>query len=323
VTAVKTTALERARRALSSLPARAAITAALLAVVAVRVDWHAAAGKAGAIDPQAIVLATVLIAGMQAAGVVRWQLLLRGADIDSPPLRTLRAYWIGIFTNNVLPTGFGGDAARGFIVGRESGRMVPTLTSVAFDRLTGLAALIVLAWATLLLGHGVPSALVAALGTVSAAAAGGAVLAAGVVLGGPRLARFVPARLRDLAREARDTLLAYARDANLLALVALLGLCYQLGNVGAIAALASGLGLDLSFALVAVTVCLVLLASLLPISIAGFGVREGTFVVLLGKAGVSATDATVLSLLSVVPLVLVSLPGGLSLLRPGPRPSAP
>ena len=59
---------------------------------------------------------------------------------------------------------------------------------------------------------------------------------------------------------------------------------------------------------------LVLIATAPPISVGGFGVREGSFVALLADAGVSAADATLLSLLSAAVMVLASLPGGLALL---------
>ncbi len=72
--------------------------------------------------------------------------------------------------------------------------------------------------------------------------------------------------------------------------------------------------------MLAVVIPLVLIATLLPISIAGFGVREGTFVALLGEVGVSAGDATLLSLLSAAALALASLPGGLALVVGGARP---
>ena len=80
------------------------------------------------------------------------------------------------------------------------------------------------------------------------------------------------------------------------------------------------LGLDLDLALIAVVVPLVLIATALPISIGGFGVREGSYVALLADVGVSAGDATLLSLLSAAAMAIASLPGGLVLLVGYERP---
>jgi hypothetical protein len=57
--------------------------------------------------------------------------------------------------------------------------------------------------------------------------------------------------------------------------------------------------------------------SFLPFSIGGLGIREGGFVVLLGQAGVSATDATVFSLLNGLAFALASLPGVIAFVRAG------
>jgi hypothetical protein len=80
--------------------------------------------------------------------------------------------------------------------------------------------------------------------------------------------------------------------------------------------LARAIDLDLSFSLLAVVSPLVIVATLIPISIAGFGVREGGYVALLATAGVSAPDATLLSLLSVATLAIATLPGAVALLLP-------
>jgi hypothetical protein len=80
--------------------------------------------------------------------------------------------------------------------------------------------------------------------------------------------------------------------------------------------------LDLSYALLAVSVALVLPMTLLPISIAGFGVREGGFALVLGEAAVSAADATLVSLIGVVMLAVASLPGAVALAGGWRAPSA-
>jgi hypothetical protein len=65
----------------------------------------------------------------------------------------------------------------------------------------------------------------------------------------------------------------------------------------------------------AVTLPPVFIVSALPISIGGFGVREASYVVLLGHAGVATTDAALLSVLFGLGFVVATLPGGLALLR--------
>jgi hypothetical protein len=106
--------------------------------------------------------------------------------------------------------------------------------------------------------------------------------------------------------QAWTALRGWARVPRLLLWVFGLGLAYQIVAVTAFTFLADAIGFTLSFALAAVSAAVVIAVILLPISIGGFGVREGGFVVLLGKAGIGATDATLLSLLSVLAFVAAS-----------------
>jgi glycosyltransferase 2 family protein len=135
------------------------------------------------------------------------------------------------------------------------------------------------------------------------------------------LAHRLPERARPWVAQVAAALRAYLDDRRLLAMVVVLGLAFQALIVLATWALAETLGLGLSLALLAVVIPLVLIATALPISIGGFGVREGSYVALLAGAGVSSADATLLSLLSAAAMALASLPGGLVLLLAhGDRP---
>ena len=82
------------------------------------------------------------------------------------------------------------------------------------------------------------------------------------------------------------------------------------------------ISLDLPAAVLGATLAPVLILAAAPVSIGGYGVREGSFVLLLGYTGVSATDATLFSLLQGASFALASLPGALVLLRREPRPAA-
>jgi hypothetical protein len=93
-----------------------------------------------------------------------------------------------------------------------------------------------------------------------------------------------------------------------------LGFVFQVLLVLAVWLIARAVDIDAPFSLLAVVTPLVLVVTLVPISIAGVGIREGGMVVLLGAADYSATEATVLSLLSFVATALASLPGAAAML---------
>jgi glycosyltransferase 2 family protein len=142
------------------------------------------------------------------------------------------------------------------------------------------------------------------------------------VVRGSRLAEAViPKRFVSVARESRSLLRSYAHEpATLVGLLAL-SLLFQALISLQVVMLARAIDVHLSFATAAVVLALVTVVTLIPISIGGFGVREGSYVVLLGGASIAATEATLISVLSVATLFLASLPGAFMLVRHGLAPA--
>ncbi len=78
----------------------------------------------------------------------------------------------------------------------------------------------------------------------------------------------------------------------------------------AIYEVAHGLGLSIGLLECVVLTPPVSLLTVLPISMAGWGVREAGMVAALAFAGVAANDALVVSILFGLLLMLISIPGG-------------
>jgi uncharacterized membrane protein YbhN (UPF0104 family) len=75
----------------------------------------------------------------------RWWILMRCRGLDAPWSRTLRLVYIGAFSNFFLPGTEGGDLVKAWGVARGSERRIEAVMSVVFDRITGLAGLVILA----------------------------------------------------------------------------------------------------------------------------------------------------------------------------------
>ncbi|MDP6478898.1 MAG: lysylphosphatidylglycerol synthase transmembrane domain-containing protein, partial [Phycisphaerales bacterium] len=75
----------------------------------------------------------------------RWWLLMRCRGLMAPWPRTLRLVYIGAFSNFFLPGTEGGDVVKAWGATRGSERRVEAVMSVVFDRITGLAGLVLLA----------------------------------------------------------------------------------------------------------------------------------------------------------------------------------
>ena len=293
-------------RVVTSTPVRAAVTFALLVVLAVWIDWGQVAHRVEQGRWGLFVLGVVVVAAALVVGALRWHVFLRAGGVETTVPQTLRAYWIGMFANNFLPTGFGGDAARTLVIAPAAPSTARAAATVIIDRLTALACLLLLAWLTLAAApDDVPRSLVSVLAIATAA---GIITAAVFWL----IAQRRGGRGGRIMAHGR----AVAGTRSVVAVTTALGLLYQGTIVLGTWIFAHAIDLDLSFALIAVVTPLVIVVTILPISIAGFGVREGGYVALLAEAGVSGADATLLSLLNVAALAIATLPGAAAILLP-------
>jgi uncharacterized protein (TIRG00374 family) len=238
----------------------------------------------------------------------RWRAILSGSMHEQPPsmLSVQAVFYSSIFFNS-LPLGtVAGDVARVWLARKFAVSVKQLVLSVLCDRILAVLALILLVVLALpTISH--PLARAAWFGAA-------AVLVVGVsgilllptlerMLGRWRHQRFVYLILRMVEglRPVRQT-------AGLLALF--WALLAGVSSAAAAYLIARSLSIEVApVAMIAVT-SMVTLATALPISIGGWGVREASFVSLLGVLGVDREAALLLSVEFGLLSMLVSLPGG-------------
>lgn len=315
--------LRRLRRIAESLPTRIVVTLALLGIVASQIDWSRMAGRIRNGHPLDFLLAVALVLGALIVGACRWWLLLRRAEVGLSASRLVRVYAVATFSGTFLPTTLGGDVTRALLVARRGPLLTRVTITIIMDRVGGLIGLVGLAWIAFAFhSAGVPDGARVFLAWVTATAAVGSLLVLLAVFRGSGVARVViPRRLVSVAREWRLLLRNYARDPWMLIVLVASSLLFQALISLQLVMLARAIDVHLPFATAAVVLALVTVVTLIPISIGGFGVREGSYVVLLAGASIAATDATLISVLSVATLFLASLPGAFMLARGGIAPA--
>jgi uncharacterized protein (TIRG00374 family) len=122
----------------------------------------------------------------------------------------------------------------------------------------------------------------------------------------PLIGTFLGKRLNS----AVDAVLAYSRKPGLIVWALLVSMVANGLSIINIYLYALAVGADVSLAKAAVVAPVVLAVGLLPISLNGLGVIEGTFVVLLGLMGVPPDMALAVALLRRLVLLGQSLVGG-------------
>lgn len=242
--------------------------------------------------------ASALYIMSQVFSTMRWQFLLP----DKYPLKRLFSlYMIGAFFSSFLPGVVGGDAVRAYYLNKDAKKISVTLAAVFMDRYLGFVTLMVIGISAFPFSLNVfgesPQRWLMPGFFVSFVI--GSFLFFGLRLG----KRF---RLMTGIYEYFSVIM---KQRAVIVKTLLLSVVVQLLNFMSVLILASKMGEDISLLLLAVFLPIVITVVALPVSISGLGVREGTFVILLGLIGISPEAATSLSLAWFFSTFVGSLPG--------------
>ena len=299
------------------------ITTILLYYLLSKVSTGPALSRILTMRPAAALGAIGLVLMQVALGSVRWQWIIGLLGAPMALARAARYTLIGQFFNQVLPTAFGGDAARAWLASSDGTPMTVAVRSVLCDRIVGLVALLVIISATFLAMPRIAETSRPMFNVLRTTAILTAVLLAGLVLVGAPIARRLQGLrwARPIGTLVSDLLTALGSKAKS---VGTLGASFaaHLSAVAAICLCARGMGIALDAGAALAVVPTIVLVAMAPISIAGWGVREGAMVIGLGLLGVSAADALAVSVSYGLVQVGVGVLGG-TLWLATPRPRRP
>ncbi len=258
---------------------------------------------------------------------LRWKQVLNALDLggDKAPMKRLvPLYFAGQFVSNVLPTTIGGDVLRVSRLSKDNGDAPDTFASVVLERLTGWLVLPIITFIGLLVnpdllhkGTASTIALLTAVGTLIALVA--VLFVAYHPSAGGRFRSHTGALgFIGAVHVGVDRLRRHPRAAvGLLAV----GLLYQfvLCLAALMAAAAVGLA-DVGLTPLLAFFPAVLIAQVLPLGIAGLGIREGAFVLFLTPLGFPAEQAIALGLLLYLLNLAASLAGAPAFAIHGRKP---
>ncbi|MBP6490552.1 MAG: flippase-like domain-containing protein [Thauera sp.] len=307
---------------------RLAASLGLMAALLFWLEPQTLAAAFAAPEPIWLVAALVLSFPQVALSAWRWRLT---ANRLGAPLRfgeALREYYVATFLNQILPGGVMGDAARAWRHARLSrteameGAPVGLAAwhAVLIERASGQLALLLVVLATLLVSSELQTASVRLFAPPADDSNPSVLLALALLLALVGMAlwrgRGHVARFRRAVQEA-----LLARDVFLRQLIA--SLLIVASYVGVYLCCMRMIGVDTPLATAAPLVPWVLLAMAIPLSIAGWGVREGTAALVWQAAGLDPAQGVAISISYGVVILLASLPGALLLLRRGSKDGAP
>jgi hypothetical protein len=244
-------------------------------------------------------------------GVLRWCQIGAECHAPLPTRQAMRFNLIGTFFNQTLPSSIGGDAVRLWLVARGGAGWRAATYSIFVDRAIGLIALAIiivasLPWSYNLIGD--PQGRSALLFVDFAALAGGMGFLVLGALRWPWLKRWWGTHhIYACAVIANRVIFSRARGPK----VAVLSLLVHVLAVVVAWCVVQSIAAPAGFSQVFQLIPPIMLITMLPISIAGWGVREATMGLAFGYAGLMMSEGVNVSLLFGAVSFIVGAFGGL------------
>ncbi len=285
------------------------VSVSLLAYLFSKVDFQGLLDSLAKVSYWYLFFAAAILLVQAVAGAIRLSMVLKAISSRINLRAAVHIMFIGLFFNQTLPSSIGGDAMRIWRIRHHGFPLRTAINAVLLDRLIALMALGLF----MLLSYPILYRLVDnSLLRILVIAAGLALIAGFALL---YFFRKIPRRfyglriteeIRHMSAEAHQIVRHPRRSAKIIVLSVLMHAMTGM----AIYEVAHGLGLSIGMLECVVLTPPISLITVLPISMAGWGVREAGMVTALAFAGVAAHDALIVSILFGLLLMLISIPGG-------------
>lgn len=290
------------------------VSASLLYFALVRVNLSVVTQRLSQIDVIWLVPVFLLLSIQVVLVALRWCRIVQVCEPSSPFsfMQAFRYSLIGSFFNQTLPSTVGGDAMRIWLLGRDGTGWKIATYSVLLDRLAGVIALAVivvccLPWSFDLISE--PTGRIALLAVgIGSIGAGFCFLALGFVPWPWLEAWWLTGHFVSTARVARQIITTPAT----LGPIAFYSLINHIVTVTAAWCLARSVGVPFEWTQALLLIPPVFMIATIPLSIAGWGVRESSMIIAFGYAGLAESDGLIISVLFGVAIFTVGVLGGLA-----------
>lgn len=236
------------------------------------------------INPLAFITAILIYVSSIYVSTMRWRLLL---PKEFKTKRLFSLYLIGAFFNTFLPGLIGGDAVKSYYLYKEINSGNVSLSSVFMDRYIGFVSLMVMGLVAFIFGFKyIKGSIIEWLLPAIILS----FLIVSLIIFGLRFGRSI-----RIFSEFYGYFDSYIKQKVLILKAVFLSLIIEVMNTIAIYIITLGLGQHISLLCFFIFFPIIVTISVLPISIAGIGIREGSFVLLFGLVGIKPEMATAMS----------------------------
>jgi glycosyltransferase 2 family protein len=293
------------------LLARIVVSLALLYLALRGINFTAIQSRLSQINLGWIGLAVLITVVQIFIGALRWEEISVRCGAPLTDMQAFRFNMIGAFFNQTLPSSIGGDAVRLWLVNRTGAGWRAATYSILTDRAIGLIALALIIVASLPWSYGMISdsnGRIALVFVDFAALAGGLGFLLLGCLPWSWLKTWWPTKHVHACSVIANQVIFDRRSGPKIAV-----LSFSIHVLAVVIAwcAARSIAAPADFEQVFMLIPPIMLITMMPISIAGWGVREATMMVAFGYAGLAQTDGTVVSILFGAVSFIVGCAGGL------------
>lgn len=287
---------------------RVIVSLVLFVLIFRTVDFREVLGVLKASNPWLLFPALGLQVLSALVAAIRWHMIMRELSFGKDLSFYVRSYFKGTFFNQALPTSIGGDALRVLETAKVGGGKREAFYGVFIDRIVGLLGLLLLNLVAILINPIFLEKYAAVHWAIIGMALSGFVGVLVLMYAGT-LKWLTKNKVTKLAHDLSHRIRRIYRSGRTIATQLVLSIVIHLLSMMAVYFIGLTVGLDYSLLVYMVVVPPVILLTIIPISLAGWGVRETGMIGLFLLIG--AQKATILSVSLVYGLILVaaSAPG--------------
>jgi uncharacterized membrane protein YbhN (UPF0104 family) len=260
-------------------------------------------------NPLMLVLALLLTMIQTLILALRWVMVMDAVGAPIPVWAGLRILLVSLWFNQVLPSSFGADAVRIWLLRRRRVAWRPAFHGVLGDRITALLGLVIMivVMFPFLVARVDNLAAIATIGSLAVLGLAGTTVLATLDKWPARFIALWPiSAFARLGGMIQFLLLRYRHRAALLGVAIVIHLLTVTNSL----VIANMVHAKLSIIDALIFIPPIILLSSMPISISGWGVREGAMVAGLSLVGVAPSAALAISVLLGLTTMVVGLCGG-------------
>jgi hypothetical protein len=253
-----------------------------------------------------ILIALLFQLGSTYLAAYRWRLIMRLLVFNERVSYYVKSYFKGTFFNQVLPSSIGGDAVRIIDLTQKGYDKKDAFYGVFVDRIVGLVGLLVLNLFATIIFYGTFSNDFSSL--IMLITVGG-ISGFALLFYLEKITFLQNYKFLNLFYRLAKRLNELYKSKTLLLLHIAISVGVHLLSILTLYALALSIDFHMSFQIFLIAVPPVFLLTIVPISLAGWGIREGAMVGIFMLVGADGTKVMAMSILYGLLLIISSLPG--------------